>query len=93
MTAGRLAASNPSATTNTLLYRSVIDQTASTVLTATNISGSGVTYRAALRNYDQILKLDGDEPSNLIFNKGNPVSTYKLKITPGISFSAASPNA
>ena len=92
MTAGRLAASNPSATTNTLLYRSVIDQTASTVLTATNISGSGVTYRAALRNYDQILKLDGDEPSNLIFNKGNPVSTYKLKITPGISFAAASPN-
>ena len=69
MTAGRLAASNPSATTNTLLYRSVIDQTASTVLTATNISGSGVTYRAALRNYDQILKLDGDEPSNLVFNK------------------------
>ena len=93
MTAGRLAASNPSATTNTLLYRSVIDQTASTVLTATNISGSGVTYRAALRNYDQILKLDGDEPSNLIFNKGNPVSTYKLKITPGISFAAAAPNA
>ena len=93
MTAGRLAASNPSATTNTLLYRSEIDQTASTVLTATNISGSGVTYRAALRNYDQILKLDGDEPSNLIFNKGNPVSTYKLKITPGISFAAASPNA
>ena len=93
MTAGRLAASNPSATTNTLLYRSVIDQTASTVLTATNISGSGVTYRAALRNYDQILKLDGDEPSNLIFNKGNPISTYKLKITPGISFAAASPNA
>ena len=93
MTAGRLAASNPSATTNTLLYRSVIDQTASTVLTATNISGSGVTYRAALRNYDQILKLDGDEPSNLIFNKGNPVSTYKLKITPGISFAAASPTA
>ena len=93
MTAGRLAASNPSATTNTLLYRSEIDKTASTVLTATNISGSGVTYRAALRNYDQILKLDGDEPSNLIFNKGNPVSTYKLKITPGISFAAASPNA
>ena len=71
----------------------MIDQTASTVLTATNVSGSGVTYRAALRNYDQILKLDGDEPSNLIFNKGNPVSTYKLKITPGISFAAASPNA
>ena len=29
----------------------------------------------------------------MIFNKGNPVSTYKLKITPGISFAAASPNA
>ena len=95
MTAGRLAASNPSATTNTLLYRSDIDKTASTVLTATNTSGSGITYRAALRNYDQILKLDGDEAAtqSLIFNKGNPVSTYKLKITPGISFAAAFPNA
>ena len=95
MTAGRLAASNPSATTNTLLYRSEIDKTASTVLTATNISGSGVTYRAALRNYDQILKLNGNESASqsLIFNKGNPISTYKLKITPGISFAGASPNA
>ena len=93
MTAGRLAVSNPSGTTNTLLYRCEIDKTASTVLTATNTSGSGVTYRAAIRNYDQILKLDGDEPSNLIFNKGNPVSNYKLKISPGISFAAASPNA
>ncbi len=93
MTAGRLAALNPSATTNTLLYRSLIDQTASTVLTATNVSGSGVTYRAALRNYDQILKLNGDETTGLIFNKGNPVSNYKLKISPGISFAAASPNA
>jgi len=95
MTAGRLAASNPSATTNTLLYRSDIDKTASTVLTATNTSGSGITYRAALRNYDQILKLDGDEAAtqSLIFNKGNPISTYKLKITPGISFAAAFPNA
>ena len=64
MTAGRLAASNPSATTNTLLYRSEIDKTASTVLTATNISGSGVTYRAALRNYDQILKLNGNESAS-----------------------------
>ena len=93
MTAGRLAALNPSATTNTLLYKSLIDQTASTVLTATNVSGSGVTYRAALRNYDQILKLNGDETTGLIFNKGNPVSNYKLKISPGISFAAAAPNA
>ena len=93
MTAGGLAALNPSATTNTLLYKSLIDQTASTVLTATNVSGSGVTYRAALRNYDQILKLNGDETTGLIFNKGNPVSNYKLKISPGISFAAAAPNA
>jgi len=93
MTAGRLAASKPAATTNTALYRVDIDSTASTVLTATNQSGSATTYRAAVRDYDQILTLDGNEPSQYIFQKGNPISSYKLKVNPGITFSDATPGA
>ena len=93
MTAGRLAASKPGATTNTVLYSADIDNTASAVFTATNVSGSGVTYRAAVRDYDQILQLDGDETTALEFQKGNPISQYKLKISPGIAFSSAIPGA
>ena len=91
MTAGRLAASKPAATTNTELYRVNIEATASTVLTVANQSGSAATYRAALRDYDQILTLDGNYPSQYNFQKGNPISAYKLKISPGITFSAAVP--
>ena len=54
MTAGRLAAVKPGATTSTSLYRCNIDNTASTVMTATNQSSGALTYRAALRDYDQI---------------------------------------
>jgi len=91
MTAGRLAASKPAATTNTELYRVDIESTASTVLTVANQSGSAATYRAALRDYDQILTLDGDWPSQYKFRKGNPISSYKLKIAPGITFADAIP--
>ena len=91
MTAGRLAAVKPGATTNTELYRVNIEATASTVMTVANQSGSAATYRAALRDYDQILTLDGDEPSQYQFQKGNPISNYKLKITPGITFADAVP--
>jgi hypothetical protein len=91
MTAGRLAAAKPGATTNTELYKVDIESTASTVMTVANQSGSAVTYRAAVRDYDQILTVDGNEPSNYEFEKGNPISGYKLKITPGITFSEAIP--
>lgn len=91
MTAGRLAASKPAATTNTTLYRCNIDNTASVVLTAANQSGSAVTYRAALRDYDQILTLDGNEPSQYQFKKSNPISSYKIKIAPGLTFGEATP--
>jgi len=93
MTAGRLAASKPGATTNTTVYNADIDNTASVVFTAANVSGSGVTYRAAVRDYDQILQLDGDETTALEFQKGNPISQYKVKIEPGISFTDATPGA
>ena len=91
MTAGRLAAAKPGATTNTELYRVNIEATASTVMTVANQSGSAATYRAALTDYAQILTLDGDEPSQYQFQKGNPISNYKLKITPGITFNDAVP--
>lgn len=91
MTAGRLAAAKPGATTNTELYKVDIDSTSSTVMTVANQSGSAATYRAAVRDYDQILTLDGNEPSQYEFEKGNPISNYKLKITPGINFNDAVP--
>ena len=91
MTAGRLAASKPAATTNTELYKVDIESTGSTVLTVANQSGSAATYRAALRDYDQILTLDGNEPSQYKFAKGNPISGYKIKVSPGITFSDAIP--
>ena len=91
MTAGRLAASKPAATTNTSLYRVDIESTASTVLTVANLSGSAATYRAALRDYDQILTLDGNEPSQYKFQKGNPISGYKIKVSPGLTFADAIP--
>lgn len=81
MTAGKLAAAKPAATTNTTLYRCPINQAASTVLEVCNQSGSAATYRTALRNYDQVLTLDN---SNYVFARGNVVTNYGLTISPGI---------
>ena len=78
MTAGRLAASKPGATTNTVLYRTPIDRSASTVLNVCNQSGSGVSYRAALRDYEQVLHLDGLNTSGYKFAKGNAITGYKV---------------
>jgi len=91
MTAGRLAASKPGATTNTVLYRTPITQSASTVLNVCNQSGSGVSYRTALRDYEQVLHLDGLNTSAYKFAKGNPISGYKLTLNPGFQDSNAIP--
>ena len=56
-----------------------------------NQSGSGVTYRAALRDYDQVLHLDGLNASTYKFAKGNPISSYKVKLSPGFQYSEAIP--
>ena len=74
MTAGRLAAKKPAATTNTVLYRCPTTVTGSTVVNVCNQSGSAATYRMALRNYDQVLQLDGPESEN-----GGVASTYKFQ--------------
>ncbi len=91
MTAGRLAASKPGATTNTVLYRTPINKSASTVLQVCNQSGSGASYRAALRDYEQVLHLDGLNTSAYKFAKGNPLSAYKITLSPGFQDSDAIP--
>ena len=91
MTAGRLAASKPGATTNTVLYRTPITKSASTVLNVCNQSGSGATYRAALRDYEQVLHLDGLNTSTYKFAQGNPISAYKITLNPGFQDAAAIP--
>lgn len=97
MTAGRLAAKKPAATTNTVLYRCPTTVTGSTVVNVCNQSGSAATYRMALRDYDQVLHLGGPESNNggltstYKFAKGNPISSYKLTISPGYQFNDAIP--
>jgi hypothetical protein len=82
MTAGKLASVKPAATTNTFLYRAPITSATSAVLNVVNQSGSGATYRAALRDYDQILTLDS---ANYQFRKGNVVSSYVIELIPGVT--------
>ena len=97
MTAGRLAAKKPGATTNTVLYRCPTTVTGSTVVTVCNQSGSGASYRMALRDYDQVLHLDGPESENggsastYKFAKGNPISAYKVTVNPGFTYADAIP--
>ena len=97
MTAGRLAAAKPGATTNTTVYRCPTTVTGSTVLNVCNQSGSAVTYRTALRDYDQVLHMSGTQSSTgaaaspLKFAKGNPITAYKLKTNPGFQDAAAIP--
>jgi len=98
MTAGRLASKYLSATTNTVVYKADIDSTASVMVTAANWSGGAATYRLGLRDYDQILRISGPQvnanggvASVHKFAKGNPVSAYKLTLSPGFTYSGAIP--
>jgi hypothetical protein len=88
MTAGKLAAVKPAATTNTFLYRCPIDKAASAVLNVVNQSGSTASYRVGLRDYDQTLTLDS---SSYKLRKGNVVSAYTLTVTPGVQASSLTP--
>ena len=97
MTAGRLAAAKPGATTNTTIYKCPTTVTGSTVLNVCNQSGSAATYRTALRDYEQVLHMSGTQASTgaaaspLQFTKGNPITAYKLKVLPGFVNDAAIP--
>lgn len=90
MTAGKLASAKPSATTDTLLYRSPIGSSASAVLNVTNQGSSASTYKVGLRDYDQILTVDA---SNYEYRKGNVVSTYQLDLIPGVQANALVPGS
>lgn len=91
MVAGRLAAVNPAATTNTLLYRAAIEDTASAVVSVCNQNASAGTFRMACRDYDQVLHLDGLNASTYKFAKGNPVTAYYLELSPGFQDASAIP--
>jgi hypothetical protein len=82
MTAGKLSAAKPAATTNTTLYRCPITKAASTVLEVCNQSSTASSYRVALRDYDQILTMDS---SNYNFRRGNIITNYSLRIVPGVN--------
>ena len=91
MTAGRLAAVSPAATTDTSLYKANITDTASTVVSVCNQNSGASSYRLALRDYDQVLHLDGLNSSAYKFALGNPVSGYYLDINPGFTDTGAVP--
>lgn len=89
MTAGKLASSKPAATTNTLLYSCPINAAASAVLNVCNQSSSATSYRVALKDYDQILTVTAAQN----FTRGNPLSSYKLAVSPGVKLSEFSPGS
>lgn len=90
MTAGKLAAVKPSATTNTFLYRCAIDKTTSAVLSVVNPSSSvDALYRVGLRDYDQIIDTD---LSTHKFRRGNVVSTHLLQLIPGVTKTSLTTN-
>jgi hypothetical protein len=88
MTAGKLAAVKPAATTNTNFYSCPINKATSSVLEVCNQSASASSYRVALRDYDQILTLDDTDYS---LKKGNVISNYTIGISPGIATDQSDP--
>lgn len=87
MTAGRLAAAAPAATTNTTLYQCPINRATSAIIDVCN-TGSSATYRTAIRNYNHVSTLDG---AGYAFKKGNVVSDYIIRIEPAIQDSEFNP--
>ena len=90
MTAGKLAAVTPAATTNTLLYRAPIASAASAILSVVNTTGANETYRVGLRDYDQIFTLDSDAYK---YRPGNVISTYVIGLEPGVTKSSLVANS
>ena len=87
MTAGRLAAASPAATTNTVLYSTPVDTTASTVVQVANRGAAG-TYRIGHKDYTQELTLDANTYD---FERGNIVSKYLIELNPGLTEATATP--
>ena len=75
MTAGRLAAAAPAATTASVLYSTDSEHTASSVLSVAERGGSAATYRIGHKDYTQKLTMDASPDA---FDRGNTLATYKL---------------
>lgn len=88
MTAGILAALSPAATTASVLYSTDSEHTASSVLSVAERGNSAATYRVGHKDYTQKLTMDANTYK---FRRGNPISTYKMEINPGISRQDATP--
>ena len=88
MTAGKLAALAPAATTASVLYSTDVDTTATTVLQVADRGNSATTYRIGHKDYTQELTMDANTYK---FARGNPVSSYKIEIAPGISRGTITP--
>ena len=88
MTAGRLAAASPAATTDTVLYTANANTTASTVVQVAERAGAAATYRIGHKDYTQELTLDA---GTYDFEEGNILSNYIIEINPGLTEGTASP--
>lgn len=88
MTAGRLAAASPAATTDTVLYTANANTTASTVVQVAERGGAAATYRIGHKDYTQELTLDA---GTYDFEEGNILSNYIIEINPGLTEGTASP--
>lgn len=88
MTAGRLAAAAPAATTNTTLYQCPINRATSAIIDVCNTAGTAATYRTAIRDYNHVSTLDG---AGYSFKKGNVVSDYIIRIEPAVQDSEFNP--
>jgi len=84
---GLLAQSKPAATTDTLLYSSTVDQSASAVLKIAN-DGTGAAYRVAVRDYDQKLVLDA---STYKLHKGDVITSYRVNVDTAFAASVFTP--
>ena len=82
---GILAKSKPSGATNTLLYSSSVETSASTVLTVNEQGGSGTTYDVALKNYDQKMTLGA---SNYLLHEGDVITGYLMTLNTALPATA-----
>ncbi|AIX17253.1 structural protein [Synechococcus phage ACG-2014b] len=84
---GLLAQSKPAATTDTLLYSTSVDESASAVLKIAN-DGTGAAYRVAVRDYDQKLVLDA---STYKLHKGDVITSYRVNVDTAFAASVFTP--
>ena len=75
---GLLAQNKPAANTNTLLYGSAIDKSASTMVNVAN-DGTASDYSVALKNFDQKLVVDGSANAYKL-HEYDVITAYKMTV-------------